>query len=80
MNYKNVLTLWVAGFIIKRKEVNPMYTLQKAAKEIGIQVRTARQWLKTGKMSAVQNENRRWSVSEEEVERLKNGYENRKHS
>lgn len=57
-----------------------MYTLQEAANEIGIQIRTAREWLKKGKLKAEQDEyNHRWRVSEEEVRRLrleKDGNEN----
>lgn len=55
------------------------YTLRQAAERIGIQVRTAREWLKKGKLIAEQNEyNHRWRVSEKEVQRLrleKNGNE-----
>ena len=48
------------------------YALSDVAKEIGIQVRTAREWLRKGKIKAKQDErNHRWLVPEDEVKRLK---------
>lgn len=54
------------------------YTLQEAAREIGIQVRTARDWLVKGKMKAEQDErSHRYRVSEEEVKRLRTEHDNK---
>ena len=49
-----------------------LYTLQEAADELGIQVRTARSWLKKGKLKAEHIDNdRRWFVRWEDVLKLK---------
>ena len=50
-----------------------MYTLQQAADAIGIKVRTIREWVKSGKIRAVQSENRRWYIDESEVKRCLHG-------
>ena len=50
------------------------YTLKDVAKLLNIQVRTAREWLKQGKIVAEKWEDNRWHVSEVEVRRLLNGH------
>lgn len=52
-----------------------MFTIQEASKILGVAVRTIRFWIQTGKIKAVKNEtNHKWLISEEEVERVKNGH------
>lgn len=46
------------------------YTLREAAKVLRIQVRTLREWIKTGKIKAEKQENGwYWRISEEEIMR-----------
>lgn len=55
-----------------------MYSLRNAAELLGVKTRTAREWVKNGKLAAVKYEgSERWYVSEEEIERVKNGYGNK---
>ena len=57
------------------------YNLLEAANYLGIKVRTARQWVHDGKMSATKIPGtRRWIVMESEVRRLQGANESRKHS
>lgn len=50
---------------------NGYMNLSKAAKVLGIQVRTARQWVRDGKLNAIKYPNcNRWFVSKEEIERI----------
>lgn len=52
-----------------------MLTIRQASKIIGLSVRTIRFWIQTGKIKAVKDEtNYKWLISEEEVERVKNGH------
>jgi len=47
------------------------YTLREAAIALGIRVRTAREWIKSGKIKAVKAENGwYWKIPESEIERL----------
>lgn len=51
-----------------------MYSLRNAAGLLGVKTRTAREWVKTGKMAAVKYEgSNRWYVSAEEIDRLRGG-------
>lgn len=61
------------------------YSLSDASGKLGIKVRTARQWLRDGKLKAVKYPgSNRWYVSAEEIIRIRgeyaNGNENREHS
>ena len=50
------------------------YTLRQASNLLGIKVRTAREWLRQGKLHAEKDKvSGRWKVSETEIKRLKEG-------
>lgn len=47
------------------------YSIKQAAKLLGIQVRTVREWIKKGKISAKKyNSCPMWFISEKEIERI----------
>ena len=48
------------------------YTIRQASNLLGIKVRTAREWLRTGKLHAKKDErSHRWKISDVEIKRLK---------
>ena len=50
------------------------YTLRNAAEILGIKTRTAREWVKTGKLSAIKYPGSdRWYVSSDEIEKVRGG-------
>lgn len=52
------------------------YTIKQAANILGIKVRTAREWIRLGKMRAEKDEiSRRWKISQQEIERIYSGKE-----
>lgn len=52
--------------------MSKMYSLRKTADILGIKIRTAREWVHTGKMNAIKYPgSQRWYVSFDEIERLK---------
>lgn len=53
------------------------YNLKEVAAALGLKVRTIRQWVHDGKISAVKPEGaKQWVVSESEVRRLQGANEN----
>lgn len=52
------------------------YSLRETAMMLGIKVRTAREWVRTGKLKATKYDcSNRWFVAESEIRRLKHGDE-----
>lgn len=52
------------------------YTIKQAANILGIKVRTAREWIRLGRMRAEKDEiSRRWKISQQEIERICNARE-----
>lgn len=50
------------------------YSIKQTANLLGIKVRTAREWLRAGKLKGVKNDSsKRWVISEDEIKRLKEG-------
>lgn len=58
------------------------YNIRQASDMLGIKVRTAREWIKTGKLKAKKYEcSNRWFIAEDEIRRLiNNGNENREYT
>ena len=51
------------------------YSLSDASGKLGIKVRTARQWLRDGKLKAVKYPaSNRWFISAEEIKRVRGEY------
>ena len=48
------------------------YNLRQTSNLLGIKVRTAREWIRNGKLSAQKDPfNRRWFVTQEEIDRIR---------
>lgn len=48
------------------------YNLRQTSNLLGIKVRTVREWIRNGKLSAQKDPfNKRWFVTEEEISRIK---------
>lgn len=51
-----------------------MYNIRQASVELGVKVRTIREWIRSGKIKAVKyNGGTKWYISEEEISRIKSG-------
>ena len=64
----------VKGAILHKggEKMSKMYSLRNAADILGIKVRTAREWVHSGKMNASKYPNsQRWYVTEEEINRIR---------
>lgn len=49
-----------------------VYNLRQAANLLGIKVRTAREWIRKGKLSAQKDPfNKRWFITQEEIDRIR---------
>lgn len=46
-----------------------LYNVQEAAVLLGIKVRTVRQWIASGKLTAVKN-GKQWMINESEIDRI----------
>lgn len=63
---------------MKESNIERFYNLNETSALLGIKVRTAREWVKTGKLKAVKyTDSRPWYVSESEIRRIQNGDEGR---
>lgn len=55
------------------KKMEKHYSLIETAEILGVKVRTLREWLKTGYLTAHKHDNKpKWYVSQSEIERLQN--------
>lgn len=66
--------LKVGGTKPAEKGVERYYNLKEASTLLGIKIRTAREWVHSGKMKAVRYAGgRSWYVPESEIRRIQNG-------